>query len=94
MRSAACMERDSVAPLPLKFCAAKKQKCFECAEKAYRNAYYVGYTPIQPKTGSCMKARPKGYRSSTWRLQVSRRIQVTNVVRLHFVVIVQIIAQI
>ena len=55
---------------------------------------YLKDTPIQPKTGSCMKARPKGYRSSTWRLQVSRRIQVTNVVRLHFVVIVQIIDQI
>ena len=36
------------------------------------NRYPVDkYTPIQPKTGSCMKARPKGYLSresqKSWR---------------------------
>ena len=45
-------------------------------------------TPIHRKTGSCMKARPKGHRSKTWRTEV------ISVARLHCATIAQRIEKI
>ena len=45
-------------------------------------------TPIHRKTGSCMKARPKGHRTKTWRTQV------ISVARLHCATIAQRIEKI
>ena len=60
----------------------------ECIASLSDPKWWRRYTPIHRKTGSCMKARPKGHRSKTWRTEV------ISVARLHCATIAQRIEKI